>query len=215
MNVKAIMLLAMTAFAVLLVTARAETSVVSGVVFVDNDMNGEWDHTDEWVLPNFYMRITAHGDPTYSREVATDQYGRFQFDDLSAGVYDIEQIRFLPEYISATIEVGTLVDFNNSPLGSGYGVARQYDQSTGTMPAVLSIVIPDETTIGTSFNFGQIWWGKFMYVSEPPDKPPGARPPEVVIPEPSVFLLLAVGAVCLPGCRRTTGRRRRTGRRLH
>ena len=124
------------------------------------------------------MRLTASGDPTFSAEVATDQYGRFQFDDLAAGVYDVTQIQLLPQYISVTIGVGTLIEMTSGlPLGSGYGAARQYSQSQEIMPAVVSIAIPDETTEGVSYNFGQIWWGKFMYLGEDPGDPPGALPP--------------------------------------
>jgi len=213
MNAKTILLLVMTPCVVCLAATRAETSVLSGVIFVDTDMNGEWDKKNEWVLPDFYMRLTAEGDPSFSTEVSTDQYGRFRFDDLEAGVYNIEQIQLLPQYISATIDVGTLFDITDgSPLASGYGVARQYSQANGIMPGVLAIEIPDDMTRGTSYNFGQIWWGKFMYVSEPPEKPPGAKPPPEIpiIPEPSVVLLLAVGATaCLCRRRRTPGRRLR------
>jgi hypothetical protein len=213
MNAKTALLAMMTPCVVCLAATSAAASVLSGVVFVDTDMNGEWDYQNEWVLPNVYMRLTAHGDPTFSTEVSTDQYGRFQFTDLAAGVYDIEQVQILPQYISASIEVGTLYDITDgSTLGSGHGTARQYSQSHGIMPAVVSIEIPNQTTQGFYYNFGQIWWGKFHYVSNPPNKPPGANPPPdiPIIPEPSAVLLLAMGAAaCLSRRRRAPGRRSR------
>lgn len=193
------LLLSLTFAASCLPAPSAAASVLSGVIFVDDDMNGQWDRMSEWVLPDVSMRLTAQNDPAFSVVVSTNEFGRFQFDDLKAGVYDVEQVHLLPEYVSVTIDVGLLVDMTSgSLLDSGFGMARQYSQSQGIMPAVVSIEIPDETTLGVDYNFGQIWWGKFMYLGNDPGDPPGAvPPPENVIPEPSTALLVLAGALCL------------------
>lgn len=182
------------------IAVSAPGSVVTGFVFIDADMNAEWDYRNERVLPGVTIRIEETSGSNFTAETVTDEYGRFAFDDLTAGVYDVTQVQLLPQYISVTVDIGTLVDLASSmPLATGYGVARQYSQSRGIMPGILSITIPNESTGGYMYNFGQIWWGKFMYLGEPPGHPPGSKdpPPQEIIPEPSAVALLLVGAICM------------------
>ncbi len=204
MNTKTLFLLASVSLVMGTFADPCAASVISGFVFIDSDMDGDFDFWSERVLPNVPIRLTETTGTGYSVDVFTDENGRFVFDDLVAGVYDVTQIRILPQYVTVTVDVGTLFDVStNRPIGSGYGMPQQYSQSRDILPGIVSIVIPDDTTRGINYNFGQIWWGKFMYLGEPPGNPPGSIPlPPEFVPEPTTVSLLLFGAMCLLARRR-------------
>ena len=194
--------------AVFLPVASASAVALSGRVFVDSDFDGVWDSADEWVLPGITISLFSQNDPAGS--TATDELGYYEFVDLAAGTYSIQQSYVHDDYINVKVCLGELLEEGTGyPLADGVGTVVKYDPGNNIMPKIADIGLADRV-VGENFNFGQIWLGKFLYLArddDPPD-PPHANPTKPV-PEPSTLWLLITGLIAFGAA---TRRRRGRGR---
>jgi len=86
------------------------------------------------------------------------------------------------------------------PMGSS-GTAVPCNPGAGVDAQIVDISLP-ANVMGVEYNFGEIWFGKGNYLTDPQaPTPPGAvpPPPEGAVPEPGTLALLAVAAVALGG----------------
>jgi hypothetical protein len=177
-------------------------SSLSGWVYVDENFDGVRDVATEWVLPGIEVVLTNDTFPWLSVSTLTDDTGHYEFTDLVAGDYTITQPEIPVGYMTVNVGVGELFDAQtNQPIGAFAGIAVPYDQQNGIPAQVAGIELPAEPAVGRNYNFGQIWIGKFLYLTtgEDPGDPPGAVPP---VPEPDSLVLLALGSLVFFGMRR-------------
>jgi len=181
---------------ILLGAAPAAAAGLSGTVYVDENMNGTWDWDIEWVLPNIEMRLVNDDDPIRTLVTWTDENGYYAFDDLLLGSYTISQFGILQEYVNVKVGVGELLEWpSGDPWPDSWGTVVNYDPANNILPQVTQIECGAKNIKGVKYDFGQIWLGKFLYLSRglPPGDPPHANPPPpYLVPEPGTLLLLGV-----------------------
>jgi len=199
---------------ILLGAVPAAAGSLSGTVYVDENMNGLWDRETEWVLPNIEMHLVNAHDPIHTLATWTDENGYYAFDGLLPGSYTISQVGLLQEYINVNVGVGELLEWpSGDPWPDARGTVVNYDPANDILPQVTRIQCSGEDVRGIQYDFGQIWLGKFLYLSRglPPGDPPHANPPPPhLVPEPGTLFLLGIAALAVGGLR--LFRRRKPGR---
>ena len=174
-------------------------SSLSGYVFVDIDIDFTYDPLTDWLLQDIEIQLYKDGvlyDTAYS-----GSKGKYEFTDLEPGTYNIRQTAIPPGYLTVQPEVGELNDYGGSPVSTYPGNVIMYNQAAGVLPQIDHIVL-DDPTVGTGYNFGQIWFGKAWYLT-------GGNPPEVIpgnvlppVPEPTAIVLAGLGTVVLSARRK-------------
>ena len=176
-------------------------SYLGGWVYVDrnNDVVLNFaDHPDpEIVIGGVDVNLYKHNGVDYAKiaSVATDQYGRYQFGQLEAGRYKIEEVPPVG-WVDGKDTVGVLNRISDGvvPPGSNVGVAGQNYITDIQLTA---------NTIGEFYNFGERGLAagyvskRYLFASTPSG--PHGEP----VPEPTtIAMIVGVGVGLLTAARR-------------
>ena len=177
------------------------TSYLGGWVYVDRNNDGvlnfSTDPNPEIVIGGVNIRLYLHTGTDYAlvATTATDDYGRYQFGQLGAGRYRLEQEQPVG-WVDGKDTAGVLLRINDQqvPPGSDVGVAGNNFVTDIQLTA---------NTIGEHYNFAERGLAagnalkRYLFASTPSH--PFAEP----VPEPTTLVMIVgVGAAWLLAPRR-------------
>ena len=150
-----------------------KTYAVGDVVWIDANKNGVQDGSEK-VLPGVTVELFKDGEVIAT--TTTDKNGRYKFDDLNAGEY---QVKF-----TLTKEQQKIYKFTKPSVGSNGAVDSNADPETGF---TATIVLGDSNTdLTTEYEFGEVnategidptWDAGVVVVDIPATEVPGAENP--------------------------------------
>jgi hypothetical protein len=177
-------------------TTNPGTSLLGGWTYVDRNNDGILafegeDPKPELSIPNVTVSLYSVTDGIESllSTTLTDEFGRYYFDNLTAGTYALKQTQ-PTDYVDGKDTLGTLRNlFINQPVPGGASAGVTSDNAfTGI------VLLPNLQ--GDFYNFGELGMtaataSKRNLLGSSPRIPSPPPPVQTFIPEPTTFVLLA------------------------
>jgi SdrD B-like domain/PEP-CTERM motif len=189
-------------------TPNPGTSLLGGWAYVDRNNDGVLAFDDatkpEFSIPNVTINLYALNNnvETLLSTKLTDEFGRYFFENLSAGTYAIKQVQPV-DFVDGKDTLGALESiFANQPLPGGSNAGSAGNNLFS------GIVLPLDVQ-GDGYNFGERGMTAFAaskryLLGSTPSMNSPPPPTQSQIPEPSTLLLMAsaAGGAWLLGRRR-------------